>query len=293
MNLRGAMAMAAALTVTPSVADITVTDDLGRTVTLETPAQRIVSLAPHTTENLFSAGAGARVVAVVDHSDFPPAARRIPSLGNYAQFSVEALIAFAPDLVVAWRTAKSRALLDHIERLGIAVYYSEPRDFEGIIANIEELARLAGTVPVIDPAALRKELGHLRARYAGAAPLTVFYQVWREPLMTLGGGHFISRVLEVCGARNLFAESAILAPRVSVEAVVRADPDIIIAGGAAEFALWKKWRAMRAVARGGLVFVDSDVMHRHTARMLMGIGELCEDIDRVRRGAAAKSVQSQ
>jgi len=282
------VAVALAAVSAPAAAQITVTDDLGRTVTLPAPAARIVSLAPHITENLFSAGAGARVVAVVDHSDYPPAARAIPSLGNYAQFSLEALIALKPDLVVAWRTVKSGELLDRIERLGITVYYSEPRDFDGIISNIEELARLAGTMLAIDPGRLRAELARLRARYAGAAPLTVFYQIWREPLMTLGGGHFISRVLEVCGARNLFEASSIMAPRVGIEAVVRADPDIIIAsGGRGAFALWRKWRSMRAVARGGLVTVDADVMHRHTARMIMGIGEVCARIDQARRRNAA------
>ena len=286
-----ALAAAALFMAAPAAAQITVTDDFDRTVTLAAPAQRIVSLAPHNTENLFSAGAGARVVAVVAHSDYPPAALRIPSIGSHVQFNLEALVALNPDLVVAWESAKNRETMRKIERLGYAVYYSEPRDFEDIIENIEELAQLAGSAASIDPpvAALRAELARLRARYADAAPLSVFYQVWNAPLMTLGGGHFISRVLEVCGARNIFAESKILAPRVSVEAVVRADPDIIIGSrvhgrASDDMAFWKKWRSMRAIAGDGIVFVDADVMHRHTARMIMGIGTVCESIDQVRRG---------
>jgi len=120
MAVAVAVAMLTVTAVSATAADITVTDDFGRSVTVAAPAQRIISLAPHITENLFSAGAGARVVAVVDHSDYPPAAGRIPSLGNYAQFSLEALIALAPDLVVAWRTAKSRDKLERLERLGFA-----------------------------------------------------------------------------------------------------------------------------------------------------------------------------
>lgn len=283
MAVAVAVAMLTVTAVSATAADITVTDDFGRSVTVAAPAQRIISLAPHITENLFSAGAGARVVAVVDHSDYPPAAGRIPSLGNYAQFSLEALIALAPDLVVAWRTAKSRDKLERLERLGFALFYSEPRDFDAIIANIEKFARLADTRPVIDPARLRARLAGVRTRYADAETLTVFYQIWREPLMTLGGGHFISRVLEVCGARNLFAGGAVLAPRVNIEAVVQADPDIIIGGAPDAFELWRRWPSMRAVSGRGLLTVDGDVMHRHTARMLMGVGDVCESIDQVRR----------
>ncbi|MDD9875762.1 MAG: helical backbone metal receptor [Gammaproteobacteria bacterium] len=201
------------------------------------------------------------------------------------------MIALNPDLVVAWESAKNRDAMRTIERLGFAVYYSEPRDFEDIIENIRELAQLTGSVSSIDPpvAALRAELDRVRARFAAAATQRVFYQVWSNPLITLGGRHFISRVLEVCGARNIFADSTILAPRVSIETVVRADPDIIISGrvhgrAPADISMWEKWPTLRAVAGDGLVFVDSDVMHRHTARMIMGIGEVCEEIDRVRRG---------
>jgi len=191
-------AAAALFMAAPAAAQITVTDDFDRTVTIAAPAQRIVSLAPHNTENLFSAGAGARVVAVVAHSDYPPAALRIPSIGSHVQFNLEALVALNPDLVVAWESAKNRETMRKIERLGYAVYYSEPRDFEDIIENIEELAQLAGSAASIDPpvATLRAELVRLRA----------------------------------------------------------------------------------------IVFVDADVMHRHTARMIMGIGTVCESIDQVRRG---------
>jgi len=285
-----AWALAWALAVLPAAAQITVTDDFGRTVTLDSPARRIVSLAPHNTENLFSAGAGRHVVAVVNYSDYPPAALRLPSIGNHVQFNLEALVALNPDLVVAWQSARNRDTMRTIERLGFAVYYSEPRDFEDIIDNIRELAQLAGSEADIDPpvAVLRAELRRVRARFAAKAPQRVFYQVWSKPLKTLNGRHFISRVLEVCGARNIFAESPLLVPQVSIEAVVRADPDIIISGrvhgqAPGDMAMWEKWPTMRAVAGDGLVLVDPDVMHRHTARMIMGIGEVCREIDRVRR----------
>ena len=272
-------------------AQLTVTDDFGRTVTLASPAERIISLAPHNTENLFSAGAGGKVVGVDERSDYPFEARRIPSVGSHAQVNLEAVIALAPDLVVAWETGHNRETLKKIARLGFPIYYSEPRAFEDIIENIEELALLAGSGARITPkpARLRKELAQVRARFGAKSTQTVFYQVWSEPLMTLNGDHFITRALKRCGARNLFADLPIIAPRVSVEAVVQANPDIIITGRIdgqpPDMSMWKKWRSINAVAHNGFVFVDSDVMHRHTARMILGIRDLCEEIDRVRRAS--------
>lgn len=266
---------------------ITVTDDFGRVVTLPAPAARILSLAPHNTENLFSAGAGDKVVGGVEYSDYPPEARRIASVGNHAQINLEAVIALAPDLVVAWETGHNREALKKIVRLGFPVYYSEPRTFEDIIENIEELALLAGSRARPPAARLREELAQVRARFGGRSVQTVFYQVWRDPLMTLNGEHFISRVLNLCGARNVFSHLPIIAPRLSVESVIQANPDIIIGGRVnglePDMSMWKKWTLVNAVANDHFLSVDASVMHRHTARMIMGIRELCEQIDGVRQ----------
>ena len=202
--------MALVMTVTPIIAEaeITVTDVFGYEVTLAKPAERIVSLAPHTTENLFSAGAGARIVGVGAHSDYPPAAQKIPSFGNHAQINLEALISLSPDLIVAWQTGQNRSALEKIARLGFAVYRSEPRTFDGIIDNINEYAKLAGSTPTIDATKLREELKQLREKFAARNLMRVFYLAWREPLMTLNGEDFISRALTICGAKNIFASRA-------------------------------------------------------------------------------------
>ena len=276
-------------------AQISVIDDFNRTVTLPTPAKRILSLGPHITENLFSAGAGAQVAGVVEHSDYPPQAQRIASVGDgYTQINLEAVIALAPDLVVAWQTAGNKESIQKMVELGMPVYYSEPRTFEDIIENIEELALLAGSRTRMGSLAakLRTELAQVRARFGEKSVLTVFYQIWHEPLITLNGEHYLSRALELCGARNVFADLSIIAPRVSVEAVLQANPDIIIAAAGddnnrtsrSQMSMWKKWKSLAASAKDGFLFIDGNVMHRHTARMILGIRGLCEQIDRVRRG---------
>lgn len=272
-----------------AAAPITVVDDFARRVTLDAPAERIISLSPHNTENLFAAGAGDKIVGVGEYSDYPPAALAIPSVGSHAQVNLEAVIALAPDLIVAWQTGGNREALKKIEQLNYPVYYSEPRSFEDIIENIEELALLAGSTSRIHPPAadLRQELAAVGTRFGTKSIQRVFYQVWSDPLITLNGEHFISRVLELCGAENAFADLAIIAPRISIESVIHANPDIIITGRVGDLppdlTMWKKWQSITAVKRGNFIAVDSGVMHRHTARMIMGIRTLCEEIDRVRQ----------
>ena len=267
---------------------IEVLDDSGRTVTLSSPAERIISLAPHNTENLFSAGAGGKVVGVVEYSDYPPSAQRIASVGSHVEFNLEVILALEPDLIVAWRSGNNNDSLQQIERFGIPVYYSEPRSFSDIVENIKELAKLSGTEHLQDPdlEEVLNKIEFTRNAYANQSEPDVFYQVWTDPLMTLNGEHLISRVLEVCGARHLFAELPIIAPRISIEAVVDANPDIIATGMVdqkkPDMSLWDKWETVSAVKNGRFIFVDSDVMHRHTLRMLKGITGFCEQLNAVR-----------
>ncbi|MDA8007699.1 MAG: cobalamin-binding protein [Gammaproteobacteria bacterium] len=264
-------------------AEIRVQDDFGRDVVLPAPAARIVSLAPHITENLFAAGAGDKVVGAVPPVDYPPEAARIPPVGDHARVSVEAVLALAPDLVVAWRTESHRAGIEKLEQLGYPVYYSQPRGFEGIIETVEEFAQLAGSEARINPEKLRAELAAVRADYAAKTELGAFYQVWKRPLMTLNGEHMISRALEMCGARNIFAHLPIIAPRISEEAVVEANPDIIIGGMRGDMSMWNKWKSVNAVAHGGVVRANTQVLNRNTPRMILGLRNFCERIDEVRR----------
>ncbi|NKB77667.1 MAG: ABC transporter substrate-binding protein [Gammaproteobacteria bacterium] len=274
--------------------EIKVKDDFDRIVALEKPAQRIISLAPHNTENLFSAGAGNRIVGVVEYSDFPPEANDILSVGSHVQFNLETILSLKPDLIVAWRGGNNGGTLDQLERLGLTVYYSEPRVFEDVLDNIRDLAILAGTESLIDPSVntVSRVIDDARNLYGGRQPLGVFYQVWTNPLMTLNGEHFISRVLEVCGGVNLFADLPIIAPRVSMESVIKANPDAIVTGMTdsipPDMSLWQQWKNINAVRRDAFVYVDSGMMHRHTLRMLNGIEPFCQQLDEVREAMRFK-----
>ncbi|MBE0621489.1 MAG: ABC transporter substrate-binding protein, partial [Burkholderiales bacterium] len=134
-------------------AEIRLTDDAGRSVSLKQPAQRIISLTPHMTELLFAAGAGAHVVGTVEYSNYPPEAQRIARIGDSAQLDLERIVALKPDLIVVWQYGNAQRQLDKLLRLGIPVYYNEPRRLPDIARAIEQLGRLAGTDAIALPAA--------------------------------------------------------------------------------------------------------------------------------------------
>lgn len=273
-------------------------DDAGNLVRLPAPARRIVSVAPHLTELLFSAGAGERVVGAVAYSDHPAAARRIPRVGDSAQLDVERILALRPDLIVVWHHGTPALQLQRLRRLGIPLYAGESRTMADIAGTLRRLGALTGTAAMAEAraAAFEQQIATLRRQYAGRTPLRVFYQIWPQPLMTVNGRHLISEALALCGARNLFAALAPLTPTVTLEAVAALDPDAIVSGSvtaeaAADLAGWQRLGSLRAVREQRLLVVDPDRLHRQSDRVVDGARELCEKLDALRpppAGAATR-----
>ena len=268
---------------------ITVEDFAGRKVTLAQPAQRIVALAPHIVENLYSAGAGERLVGVVSYSNFPAAARQIPEVGSYNAFSLEQLVALRPDLVVMWGSGNGMQTLSKLEALGIPVYVSELRQLSDVPQSIRRLGQLAGTATASETEARRieGELQRLVRLYGGAQQLTVFYQIWNEPLQTVNNEHLISEIIALCGGRNVFGDAPALAPRINVEAVLQRDPDAIIASGMGEarpewLDQWRRYPSLKAVRDEALFFINPDHVQRPTARVLLGAERLCQQLATIR-----------
>jgi iron complex transport system substrate-binding protein len=279
----------AALLAAPAFAEVRVTDDLGRTVVLAQPTRRIVSLAPHATETLFTAGAGDRVVGAVSYSDYPEDAKKIPRVGGYHNLDLERIVALRPDLVVAWASGNLPAQVERLRALGMTVYVSEPHAIEDVARNIERLGALAGTEIAAQRAAAAFRARHerLRARYADRPAVSMFYQIWNRPLMTINGEHLISKVIALCGGVNVFAGLPVLAPKVDVEQVLAADPEAIVASGMGEarpdwLADWRRWPQLRAVRRDNLFFIPPDLIQRHTPRILDGAERLCAALELAR-----------
>ncbi|MFA7558043.1 MAG: cobalamin-binding protein [Hydrogenophaga sp.] len=263
-------------------------DDLGNRVQVAAPAARIVSLAPHVTELLFAAGAGEQVVGTVEFSDYPPVAVRIPRVGSYAALDIERILALRPDLVVGWQSGNG-PVLERLRALGLTVYVTEPRRFEDVLRAIDNLGVLAGSTKTAREATagLRTRLVALQQRYAQAPAVSVFYQVWHQPLMTVGGSHLVTRIIETCGGRNVFAGVEALAPAVGVESVLAAAPEAIVASGMDEARPewlddWRRWPQLPAVRDGHLFFIPPDLLQRPTPRLLDGAERLCVALARVR-----------
>lgn len=268
---------------------VSVTDFTGHKVRLDHPARRIVALTPHLVENLFTAGLGDRVVGAVRYSNFPAAAKDIPRVGGYNSLSLEAIVARKPDLVVAWAEGGSPDIVRRLRALGIAVYVDDPRQLSGIARTIRDLGVLGDTQTRADHAArvFEQRIAALRHRYAQRPPVSLFWEVWSDPLRTLSNAGMTGAVIRLCGGRNVFAQAATLAPQVSIESVIARDPQAIVASGVAETkphwkAYWQQWPAITAVARDHFVTVPSDLISRPTVRLADGAADLCRGLDRVR-----------
>jgi len=284
-----ALLTAVGLGAPPAAAGVAVQDDTGATVGLARPAQRIVSLAPHLTELLFAAGAGARVVGVGAYSDYPAAARALPQVGDSAMLDLERIVALKPDLLVVWRDGNSPQQLQRLAVLGIPVYSSELATLADIGATLRRFGQLAGTEAAAQARAeaYEQRLRALRERYAGRPPLRLFYQVWQRPLLTFNDRHLVSQGLALFGAINVFGSLAPLVPTVSEEAVVAADPDVIVTGRAGAQAAdgldgWRRLTRLKAVRHGALIAVDPDTLHRSSDRIVDGLDGLCARLDALR-----------
>jgi iron complex transport system substrate-binding protein len=273
-------------------AEIVVSDDRGRDLVLQAPAQRIVSLAPHLSELVFAAGAGDTLVGTAAYSDYPAAARRVPTIGDSSAIDIERVVALKPDVVLAWRSGNPTGTIARLEQLGLRVFVTEPGTLESIADQIVVMGRIAGTEATANKAAvrLRRDIAALRRTYQGRRPVSVFYQVWQAPLMTVNGRQIISAVIELCGGKNIFAGLKPLIPRVSIEAVLAANPEAIVTASdqpaAQALSDWLPWKQLRAVRNGNLVALPPDDISRPTPRLLDGARLLCARLDRVRHAPA-------
>ncbi len=290
------LALTATVALLPAAhAELVFKDDTGREIRLKAPAKRIITLAPHATELLYAAGAGDRLIGTVDYSDFPPAAKKIPRVGSYDRFDLEAISALKPDLIIAWETGNPAAQVEKLKALGLTVYVTQPNRMEDVAGQLEQLGRLAGTEATANAAAaqFRQRLETLRRSNAGKPKIRVFYQIWVTPLMTVGGPQIITSAIQLCGGENVFGNLAQMAPVVSVEGVLAADPEAIVATGMGDARPdwlndWNKWPRMTAVKRGNLFHIHPDLMQRHTPRILEGAEKLCADLDVARSRRPAK-----
>ena len=275
----------------------TVRDDLGSAVEVGPAPLRIVSLTPGATEMLFAAGGGGQLIATVQYSSEPAAARAVPRIGDVATIDMERLVALRPEVVIAWPAGGNPAQRAKIAALGIPLYQQQVARLADLPGSLRRLGTLAGTEPVAEQsaAALEARLGALERTYSAATPPrqrpTVLLQVWNRPIYTVGGRHLMSDALALCGARNVFADLPEPGPLVDTEAVIARNPDIILAAaptgeGATWVADWQRFPGLAAVRNHRVVAFENQALSRLGPSVLDATEELCRTIARVSRGSS-------
>ena len=278
---------------TTSDISVSVVDFSGATVTLNSPAKRIVSLAPHIAENVYSAGAGDKLIGVVSYSDYPPAVKDLPLVGGYASINVEKIIELQPDLIIGWESGNSSASIQQLQILGYPVYIDQPDTLADVARSIKDIGVLSGTameaVKVADE--YTSKINMIENIFKSKSKLKTFYQVWNDPLQTINGTHIISDAIALCGGVNIYADEPVIAPVINIESILERNPDAIIASGMSSarpdwLDEWYDWPSINAVQNNHLFFVNPDHIQRHTVRILLGINAICSQLDSAR--AASK-----
>lgn len=269
---------------------IRVRDESDKILELAVPAQRIISLAPHITEMLFAIGAGSQVVGVVSYSNYPAKAKEITNIGGYNKLDIETIVSLQPDLIVAWASGNSKNDIDQLIKLGLPVYINNPKKLLDIPETMIRLGYLSGHRQQARNLAqqLRDRNQYQLDKYKNSRPVSVFYQIWAEPLMTLNGEHIFSDLLKSCGAENIFADLSSLHPRLDVEAVLSRDPELIVVSGMGQarpewLDSWRQWSQLHAVKHDNLVYIHPDLLQRSGPRLFDGQEQLCNVIDQVRQ----------
>ena len=273
-----------------AVAAVSVKDDVGNTITLAQPAKRIISLAPHVTEDLFAIGAGKLIVGAVNYSDYPPEANKIERIGGYNGFDLERIRALKPDVIIGWATGNPQRQLDQIKTLGVPVFLTFSKKMSDVPTVLERMGEMTGNQAGASKAAkqYRDQLAQLEKTYAGRKPVRVFYQIWDRPLMTINNTQIISDVMRVCGGVNVFGTQSDLTPKVDVEAVLAANPDVIMTTGEPGMetdwlAPWKKWKSLKATQNNQFYILPKDSVNRMGPRLVEGGKAMCEALDKARQ----------
>ncbi len=271
---------AASPSASPSAGPSTVTDDSGVEVTLDEPAMRIVSMAPANTEIAYAIGAGDKMVAGTSYDDYPEEATALPKIGDFANPSVEKIASFEPDLVLAAGGIQDK-LRTKLEELGMKVYVVDPTTYDGVIATIENIGKLAGAdegaATVTDEMTAAQM--DVRALVGDLAKATTFLEIYSEPLMTAGRDTFIDDMITIAGGENIGASAGSGFPNFSTEVLVQKDPAVYIAdsGSMSEPGDIDKrpgFSELTAVKDGKVFVIDDNLIARPGPRLAEGLREL-------------------
>jgi iron complex transport system substrate-binding protein len=257
---------------------------------------RLISLAPNLTEIAYAAGAGSLLVGTVEFSDYPDAARTVPRVGDAWRVDPERVLQLQPDVVLVWPTGTPETTISRLRSLGLNLVEVPTQSLADVPSALRQVGQLAGTLPVAERTArdFETRVAQQRAKYAQRPPLSVFIQIDDEPIYTVNGRHVISEIVMLCGGRNVFADLPQLAPPIAAEAVLAADPQVILSTDdtiADPLELWNRWPRLRAVRSGNVFKLSSDLVTRASPRLAQGVEVTCSALE-LARSRLSSSPQS-
>ncbi|MTC60643.1 vitamin B12 ABC transporter substrate-binding protein BtuF [Providencia rustigianii] len=242
---------------------------------------RVISLSPANTELAYAAGLGENLIAVSAYSDYPDAAKKLEQVSNWQGLNVERIIALKPDLILAWRGGNPQRPLDQLAALGIPIVYFDPQTVDGVISALAELSQYSPH-PEIAERNIAQMQATLQAQKDKLAnnkkPRQLFIQLGTQPLFSAGNHTLQNDVLKVCGAQNIFEDSAVPWPQVSREQVLTRKPDAIVMTGSEEQekAVKAFWHSQLNVP---IIRLNEDWFHRAGPRIINATEQLCNQLN--------------
>ncbi len=255
----------------PSHDSVALRDDFGDSVRIGVAPTRIASLNPATTEILFTLGAGSRVIGRTKYDLWPDSARFVPVLGEGIRPNAEPVLGAHPDLVLLYASRDNRLTAERFRAAGVNTlslkvdHISDFRRTTEILGAILHDSVRAKTV--VD--SVQRTLDRVRLATRASTRPTVFWHIWDAPLITIGSGSFMNELVDIAGARNVYADITGPSGPIALEDVARRDPDFILAGpiGARQIESDPRWRIVRAAREKKILVVDTLLVARPSVRL--------------------------
>lgn len=258
-------------------------DDAGHRIYFARPPARIVSLAPSITEILFALGLDEQIVGVTDFCDYPDAAKSKAKVG-YSNPSTEALIALRPELVLAPRDFLRPDLQAKLDQLKIPLFVLDAQTVEDILLHIQTLGKMFEHTSAANDVTqtMRQRIADIRRKVETLPPRRVLYVLNSQPLIAVGPGSFIHPMIGLAGGVNIAAQAGVAYPKLSMEAVLKEDPEVLIFPSEtvprSEQQQWKRWDSLSAVKQQRFHEVSSSLLNRPGPRIVEGLEQLARAI---------------
>lgn len=251
--------------------------------------QRFISLAPNITEIIYAAGAGSKLVAVSDYSNYPSQAKKLPRVANYTGIDIEKIIKLHPTRVFYWQGGNRMSQVEQLKQLGIKTEAIRVHSVHDVVKAIRKIGQLAGTQKQADQYAqhLWHQYQDLQHRYKKRSTVPVFYQVSASPLLTIGQHSYIRNLIQQCGGHHIINDTVGSAPEVNIATLLKRQPQAIIIGKSSHDhtqyqQFWHQWPQLKAVQQQHVFLIKASWINRPGPRLIKGMRKLCQVIDQAR-----------